>query len=100
MTVRPVPSKARIVYDEERRGWAIEVGPETRALFEEQRLIETEAEAEQLLRLRGYEPRFAEGHEWPWRRVGATEALGDGPCVDDWARNEAARILPFEGDER
>ena len=100
MTAQPVPSKARIVYDEERRGWVIEVGPRATALLGEHRLIETEEEAEQLLRLRGYELQSADGHEWPWRRLDNQATPGSGPCVNDWARNEAARILPFEGDDR
>lgn len=99
MTVGTDPSGARIVYDEERRGWLVEVGPEPgRALLGEGRLVDTEAEAEELLQLRGFRRREAVDQDWPWRRIDTSEEAGHRPCVEDWVRLESSNVLPFEGD--
>ena len=91
---------ARIVYDEDRRGWLIEVGPEPgHAMLGGGRLLDSDAEAEEILRLRGYRQRPADGLDWPWCRIGADEPSDRRACVEDWVRSEHSKILTFEGDE-
>ena len=94
------PAGARIVFDEDRRGWLIQVGPEPgRALLRPERVIDSRKEAEDLLRLRGYRRSSGNASAWPWRRIDEVTDPGKAPCVEDWLRPPTSEVLTFPGDE-